>query len=44
VQMLLNLVLFGLAAKVILGAIEVGLRRRAAEERDGGDSAGADEG
>jgi voltage-gated potassium channel len=44
VQMLLNLVLFGLAAKVILGAIDVGLRRRAAEERDGGDSAGAGEG
>jgi hypothetical protein len=43
VQMLLNLVLFGLAAKVIFGAIDVGLRRRAAEERGGGDGAGADD-
>jgi voltage-gated potassium channel len=33
VQMLLNIVVFGLAAKVIFGAVDVGLRRRAAEER-----------
>lgn len=32
VQMLLDLAAFGLAAKVILGAVGVGLRRRAAEE------------
>jgi len=33
-QMLLNLAAFGVAAKVVLGAVNVGLRRRAAEERN----------
>jgi voltage-gated potassium channel len=32
VQMLLDLAVFGLAAKVIVGAVNVGLRRRAAQE------------
>jgi hypothetical protein len=39
VLMLLDLVVFGLAAKVIVGAVDVGLRRRAAQERpDDGNS------
>jgi voltage-gated potassium channel len=33
VQMLLGLAVLGLAARVILGAVDAGLRRRAAEER-----------
>ena len=34
VQMLLNLAAFGVAAKVVLGAVDVGLRRRADEGRN----------
>jgi voltage-gated potassium channel len=34
VQMVLNLAVFGLAAKVVLGAVDVGLRRRVAEKRN----------
>lgn len=34
IQMLLDLAAFGLAAKVIVGAVDVGLRRRAAEQED----------
>lgn len=35
IQMLLDLAAFGLAARVVVGAVDVGLRRRAAEREDG---------
>jgi voltage-gated potassium channel len=43
VQMLLNLAAFGLAAKVLLGAGDIGLQRRDTEERNSADEVPADE-